>query len=180
MIRNGIHSSAVIDIQGEASVPSTTILEPLAVIYVGAAAQLALGERNILYPHCSIRIERGWIRTGSDVSFGPGVAIYEPRAGLEIGSYTMIAGGTVICGTAHGSADLERPMRDQPSTAGKITIGEDVWIGMRAVIMPGVTIGDHAIIGAGSVVTTDIPPYSIAWGTPCRVQKQRTQDDSLD
>lgn len=55
----------------------------------------------------------------------------------------------------------------------KVTIGNDVWIGQRVMIMPGVTIGDGCIIAAGAVVTKDIPPYSIAGGVPARVLKSR-------
>jgi acetyltransferase-like isoleucine patch superfamily enzyme len=176
MIRTGIHPSAVVDVLGKALLPKTTILEPQAVIYVGAEASLELGEMNILYPHVSIRIDRGWMKTGDEVSFGPGVIIYEPRGGLEIGDCCMIAGGVAICGTDHGAERLDLPMRRQPTRAGKIVIEEDVWIGMRAVIMPGVTVGTGSIIGAGSVVTRDIPPFSIAWGAPCEVQRARTTE----
>ena len=173
MIRRGRHPSAVVDVMGRAVIPETTILEPLSVIFVGAQGVLELGEMNTLYPHVSIRIDQGWMRTGIEVSFGPGVAIYEPRAGLEIGNHCMIAGGTMICGVEHGSADLDMPMRHQPAGASKIVIEDNVWIGMRVVIAPGVTIGRGAIIGAGSVVTRDIPPGSIAWGSPCVVMKSR-------
>lgn len=54
----------------------------------------------------------------------------------------------------------------------KVTIGNDVWIGQRAIIMPGVTIGDGSIIASSAVVTKDVPPYSIAGG-PARVIKSR-------
>ena len=174
MIRKGIHASAVVDVLGKAVLPETTILEPQAVIFVGPQGMLELGEKNILYPHCSIRIDQGWMRTGAEVSFGPGVIIYEPRAGLEIGNHCMIAGGTAICGVQHGMQSLDIPMRHQATQAGKIVIEDDVWIGMRVVIMPGVTIGRQSIIGAGSLVTRDVPPRSIAWGTPCEVRQTRS------
>src|SRR5690349_3020880 len=107
MIRTGIHPSAVVDVLGKAVLPPTTVLEPQAVIYVGPAGLLELGELNILYPHASIRIDQGWMKTGKDVSFGPGVVIYEPRGGLEIGDHCMIAGGVAICGTEHGSERID-------------------------------------------------------------------------
>lgn len=173
MIRTGVHPSAVVDVLGTAVLPATTILEPQAVIFVGASGSLELGEMNTLYPHVSIRIDQGWMKTGREVSFGPGVIIYEPRGGLEIGDHCMIAGGVAICGTEHGTERADIPMRKQAAKAGKIVIEDDVWIGMRAVITPGIRIGRGSIIGAGSVVTRDIPAYSIAWGTPCEVQRKR-------
>ena len=176
MIRAGIHPSAVIDVLGEASMPSTTVLEPQAVIYVGASGRLCLGDRNILYPHASIRIDKGWMTTGTDVSFGPSVIIYEPRDGLEIGNHCLIAGGVAICGVEHGTERTDLPMREQTAKAAKIVIEDDVWLGMRCVITPGVRIGRGSIIGAGSVVTHDIPPFSVAWGTPCEVQRKRTTE----
>ena len=58
-----------------------------------------------------------------------------------------------------------------------ITIGNNVWIGGNTCILPGVTIGDNAVIGAGSVVTKDIPPDVIAFGNPCKVIRKITEDD---
>ena len=58
-----------------------------------------------------------------------------------------------------------------------VTVGNDVWLGGCTVICPGVTIGDGCVIGAGSVVTRDIPPYSIAAGNPCRVIRTITDED---
>lgn len=55
------------------------------------------------------------------------------------------------------------------------SIGNDVWIGRRAIIMPGVSIGDGCIIGAGAVVTKDVPPFSVAGGVPAKVIKSRIE-----
>lgn len=58
-----------------------------------------------------------------------------------------------------------------------VTIGDNVWIGGNVVILPGVAIGDSAVIGAGSVVTKDVPPWTIAAGNPCRVIRKITEED---
>jgi virginiamycin A acetyltransferase len=62
---------------------------------------------------------------------------------------------------------------------GDIVIGSDVWIGFEAVIMPGVTIGDGAVIGTRAVVTKDVPPYTIVGGVPARPIKKRFDDDTV-
>lgn len=176
MIRYGIHPSTTIDSQGTLTLPETTVIEPGSILYLGQNGKLTLGERNTIYPMVSIRIDQGWMTTGEDVSIGSGTHIYEPRAGLEIGARCLIAGGCMICGVEHGYSRIDIPMREQPAHAKKITIGEDVWLGMGVIICPGVTIGRGSVIGAGSVVTKDIPEYSVAYGTPCIVKRNRQKD----
>jgi len=170
-----IHPSAVVESSGLLSLPPSTHIEAGCVISIGAEAKLILGERNTLYPHVVIRLKAGWIETGREVSFGPGVKIYETRGGLRIGDHCMIAAGVCISGVQHGLDDPSRPMREQPVQALPVVLEEDVWIGMNAVIQPGITIGAHSVIGSGSVVTRSIPAWSIAHGVPCRVQRQRTR-----
>lgn len=65
------------------------------------------------------------------------------------------------------------PIRDQGHEAGSIIIEDDVWIGANATILKGVTIGHGAVIGAASVVTSDIPEYAVAVGNPAKVKKYR-------
>lgn len=173
MIRKGIHPSAVVEHHGAALIPESTIIEPLAVIFIGERGRLQLGEMNIIYPGATIRIDQGWMETGKDVSFGSGCHIYEPRAGLVIGDHCMIGGGVLICGVNHGYATRDVPMRQQPSAAAPIVIGQDVWIGMGAIILPGVTLGDGSIIGAGAVVTSDVPSGVVVSGVPARLAKHR-------
>ncbi len=63
---------------------------------------------------------------------------------------------------------------------GDIVIGNDVWIGYEAVIMPGVTIGDGAIVGTRAVVTKDVPPYTVVGGTPAHIIKKRFDDETIE
>ena len=70
----------------------------------------------------------------------------------------------------HAYSDVTRSIIDQPmENAGAVTIGDGAFIGINAVILPGVSIGDHAVVGASSVVTRDVPAYSVAVGNPARV-----------
>jgi acetyltransferase-like isoleucine patch superfamily enzyme len=168
-----IHPSAVLEHSGGLSLPPSTHIEAGCVISLGERAHLRLGERNTFYPHVVIRLGEGWMETGHEVSLGPGVKIYETRAGLRIGNHCMLAAGVCICGVQHGFDDCSRPMRQQPVLALPVVLEDDVWIGMNAVVQPGVTIGAHSVIGSGSVVTRSIPAWSIAYGVPCRVQRRR-------
>lgn len=65
------------------------------------------------------------------------------------------------------------PMGQQGSMVSEVVIGDDVWIGMRAIILPGVRIGSGAVIGAGAVVTKDVPDYAVVGGVPARVIRYR-------
>jgi virginiamycin A acetyltransferase len=84
-----------------------------------------------------------------------------------IGSHVSIANG----GTQHGIDRLDIPVREQPGTWPRVTIGRDTWIGDRAVVLADV--GKHCVIGAGSVVSNPIPDYAIAVGVPARVVRYR-------
>ena len=88
-------------------------------------------------------------------------------APVQIGSRTLFGPNVQIYTAMHPTNHYDRA--NGIEFAKPITIGEDVWVGGSAVICPGVTIGDRCIIGAGSVVTKDIPPNTFAAGNPCRV-----------
>lgn len=88
---------------------------------------------------------------------------------ITIGSDCLFAPNVSICTTGHPAdpASRTKGMYSFP-----VTIGNNVWIGLGAIILPGVTIGDNSIIGAGSVVTRDIPANVIAFGSPCKVYRE--------
>ncbi len=92
---------------------------------------------------------------------------------IKIGADCQIADMVLIRDHDHRSDRLDIPMRMQGLVSAPIIIGDDVWIGSKATILKGVTIGSHSIIGAGAVVTKNIPPYSIAAGVPAKVIKDR-------
>lgn len=91
-----------------------------------------------------------------------------------IGNDVMMGPECVIISRNHKSSDLTIPMRAQGYVEkGPCIIGDDVWIGRRVMIMPGVKIGSHAIIGAGAVVTKDVPEWAVVAGNPATVKKFR-------
>ena len=109
----------------------------------------------------------------------------------EIGKYCSISWNVSITGNTHNYKTLSpHPLSHFPSFGfveevtplenKTIKIGNDVWIGMNACVLPGVEIGDGAIIGAGSVVTKDVPAYAIVVGNPAKVIKYRFCDEVID
>ncbi|MDV7145536.1 acyltransferase [Tropicimonas sp. TH_r6] len=118
-----------------------------------AGARLGLGARTTLWAGPA----RGRIVIGDDVLLGPDILI-------TAASYRFDDGG---------------PVTAQAMDEADVTIGNDVWLGARVVVLPGARIGDGAIIGAGSVVRGEIPPYSVAVGIPARVVSSRRRPDSL-
>ena len=92
---------------------------------------------------------------------------------ISIGANVLIAPFCYIQDTDHGFRDPGRPMAQQPSESTPIVIEDDVWLGAHVVVTRGVTIGHGSVIGAGSVVTRDIPPLTIAGGVPARPIRSR-------
>ena len=90
---------------------------------------------------------------------------------VQIGSHVNLAQGITVTALNHNFREPGRRIDEQGITTRPVTIGDDVWIGTNAVILPGVTIGSHVVIAAGAVVTKDIPDHSLAMGVPARVVK---------
>ena len=87
---------------------------------------------------------------------------------LHIGKNVMMGPDVTILTHTHNIDRTDIPMGHQGSRIAEVVIGNDVWIGMRVIIMPGVKVGDGVIIGAGAVVTKDVPDYALMAGVPAR------------
>jgi acetyltransferase-like isoleucine patch superfamily enzyme len=92
---------------------------------------------------------------------------------LKIGDDVMIGQRITIVAENHNHSDCQRPMNQQGVNNRGVIVGNDVWIGSCVTILDGVTIGDHAIVAAGAVVTQDVAPYSIVGGVPARQIRSR-------
>ncbi|MBU4067907.1 MAG: acetyltransferase [Proteobacteria bacterium] len=120
--------------------------------YFGNGSQLRIGHNSQLGHNCVVPRD---ISIGNDVIMGPNV---------------------VIWAISHKFSSAEVPIRLQGSTdRNPPVIGNDVWIGERSIIMPGVKIGSHSVIGAASVVTRDVPDYAVVAGIPARIIRMRKQ-----
>ncbi|WP_111415052.1 sugar O-acetyltransferase [Billgrantia lactosivorans] len=129
-----------------------TFIEP--PFHCDYGGNIALGERVFMNFNCVI-LDVAQVTIGNHVLFGPGVQVY----------------------TATHPLDAEQ-RRGGLEAASPITIDDDVWIGGGAILCPGVTIGARSVIGAGSVVTKDIPEDVFAGGNPCRVIRSLVSGES--
>ncbi len=125
----------------------------------------AVGERPAVMPEFRCDVGKN-IRVGDDFLANFGVTILD-RAPVRIGSHVMLGPGVLITTVNHPLSAAAR--RSGVGVARTVTIGDDVWIGGNATVLPGVTIGSGAVIAAGAVVTRDVPPNTLAAGVPARI-----------
>lgn len=157
-------------------------IDPRAVIRIGKHCRLEFGHHVTVGAYTVISIEPDGItgpENGAVLSVGDHTYFGELNnirvAGLtQIGSKCLISQGVSIIASNH-SFRAGVPIADQPRQPDKegVTIGDDVWIGTNATILPGVNIGNGAVIAAGSVVTRDVPKNAIVAGVPAKVIKVR-------
>lgn len=122
------------------------------IMETGEGASLSVGAGSSILQRCSLHAYVASIRIGSRVLIGPNCAIFSYDHGME----------------------SAQSIRAQPCTAkGDVEIGDESWLGAGVIVLSGVRIGRGAVVGAGSVVTQDIPEYAIAGGSPARVLKMR-------
>jgi acetyltransferase-like isoleucine patch superfamily enzyme len=142
----------------------------------------AQGENNLLRLRKGVALERGvdigsmdhtTIDIGDRTYIGPYVYIVG-TGNVKIGQNCMIAPHSGIIANQHRFDDLSRPIREQGVTSQGIVIEDDCWLGHKVTVLDGVTIGKGSVIGAGAVVTKNIPPYSVAVGVPAKVISRRT------
>ena len=132
--------------------------------------RLEIGEHALLEPHVWLTAPgSARIRIGSGTFLNIAVMVAALEL-VEIGDHCMFANGCFVTDSNHRFEDPDRPVPWQGfSSRGPTRIGDNVWCGAGVVVTSGVTIGERAVIGANSVVTSDIPPFSVAAGAPARV-----------
>jgi galactoside O-acetyltransferase len=133
----------------------------------------SVGERAVLWSPFHAAFGSN-VHIGDDF-FGNVNLTFVDDVEIRIGNGVMIAPGVTLTTTGHPVHPSRRV--DFARFSEPIVIEDKVWIGSNAVVLPGVRIGYGSVIGAGSVVSRDIPPMSVAVGTPCRVLRAITDDD---
>ena len=140
------------------------------------------------------KIDFNNVYAGEGTLYNSPIKIISPYEGVEFGKYCAIGPNLKIIGTNHDynfpavqytfyseMFNIPHPVDYTTNTTskGKISIGNDVWIGEDVIILSGVTIGDGCCIGARSVVTKSLPPYTICVGQPCKPIKYRYNNDII-
>lgn len=130
--------------------------------------RFSLGKRSVIESFCCINNAVGDVVIGDHTRIGIHCTVIGP---VTIGSHVNLAQGITVTALNHNFKDTTMRIDEQGISTNPITIGDDVWIGANAVILPGVTIGKHAVIAAGAVVTKDVPDNCIVGGVPARILK---------
>ena len=127
-----------------------------------------LGKQSVIESFCCINNAVGDVTIGDHTRIGIHSTIIGP---VCIGSHVHLAQGITVTALNHRYDDKKRRIDEQGVSTQPVVISDDVWIGANAVILPGVTIGRHAVVAAGAVVTKDVPDYCMVGGVPAKIIK---------
>lgn len=178
-IFGGIGSKCFISKDVRFYIPQKIFLGDRVYIGRGSIIDVGCSEGDIRFKD-DVQIDRNVIIWGGKkdiivekrVYIGPGSIIYG-HGGVEIGKDSLLGDNVRLISLDHGYKDISKLIRLQGGYQSKIKIGKDIWLGSSVIVLKGVSIGDGAIIGAGTVVTKDIPDYSIAAGVPAKIIGKR-------
>ena len=132
-----------------------------------------LGRRSVIEDFSTLNNGVGNIIIGENTLIGMSNVIIGPA---RLGNNIIIAQNVVMSGLNHNYQDISIPIVEQNVSTAEIIIEDDCWIAANVVITAGVKIGKHAVIGGGSVVTKDVPPYSVVAGNPAKLIKFFNQE----
>lgn len=156
------------------------VLDDYCVLDARGAGErgIVIGDHVIIGRNATLLAKNGDIEIGARSNIGSASAIVS-RGGIRIGEAALFGGECHISGGVFHTEDLHEPVMDQGIyTRGPIVIGDGVWLGMKVGVLDAIRIGDGCVIGAGAVVTRDVPDYAVAAGVPARVLKSRTEETS--
>jgi len=131
--------------------------------------QFRLGRRSVIESYCCINNAMGDVVIGDHTRIGIHCTVIGP---VSIGSHVHLAQGITVTALNHNFADPGQLIDQQGVSTKPVVIGDDVWIGANAVVLPGVTIGSHCVVAAGAVVTKDVADGTLVGGVPARILKK--------
>lgn len=130
--------------------------------------QFSLGDYSVVESYSCINNAVGDVIIGDHTRVGLHNTVIGP---VTIGNHVNLAQGITVTALNHNFADNNLRIDEQGVSTNLVTIGDDIWIGANAVILPGVTIGNHSVVAAGAVVTKDVPPHTLVGGVPAKIIK---------
>ena len=131
--------------------------------------KFSLGDYSVVESFSCINNAVGDVVIGDHTRVGLHNTVIGP---VSIGSHVNLAQGITVTALNHNFAEKDLRIDEQGVSTNPVTIGNDIWIGANAVILPGVTIGDHSVVAAGAVVTKDVPPHTLVAGVPAKIIKE--------
>ena len=134
--------------------------------------RFSLGSHSVVESFSCINNAVGDVIIGDHTRIGLHNTIIGP---VTIGSHVNLAQGITITALNHNFEDATRRIDEQGVSTTPVMIGDDVWIGAGAVVLPGVTVGRHCVVAAGAVVTRDVPANTLVGGVPAKVIKQLSE-----
>ena len=137
--------------------------------------RVLLHDGVFIHPHVLLRAFGGLIEIGEGTTVNAFTTIYG-AGGVSVGRQVSIASHVAIVAAMKNYRDPTIPIKQQGARTEGITIEDDVWLGAHVVVLDGVRIGRGAVVGAGSVVREDVPPYSVVVGVPAAVVGKRSED----
>lgn len=170
-MRNRTHGTGAFRVEDFASLGADCVFE--AGVLVFHPENVHLG-RNVYIGHQTILkgYFKNTLRVGDETWIGQ-QCFFHAAGGLTIGARVGIGPCVKILSSTHREADRETPILFAPVEFAPVVIEDDADVGIGAIILPGVTIGRGAQIGAGAVVAEDVPAYAVAAGVPARVLRMR-------
>ena len=146
-----------------------SIIRRKARLDIIPSKKITLGKKSVIEDYTIINNGMGDIFIGDYTHVTSRVKLVGP---VTLGNYVTIGSGAQITGLTHNYLDVTRPIAKPGVTPNRTVVEDDVWIGGNSCINQGITIGTHSIIASGSVVTKNVPPYSVVGGNPARILRQ--------
>lgn len=146
----------------------SSLIRHQTVMNVSPINNFQLGDKSCIEEYTVVDNGVGDVMIGKESLIGLRCTIIGP---VQIGNHVIIAQNVVLSGLNHRYDNLSIPIHQQEVVTKKIIIEDEVWIAANSVITAGVRIGKHAVVAGGSIVTKDVPPYTVVAGNPARIIK---------